>query len=329
MLNVEDLIFVHLDNQDQPSVYETKSTDSYLFSREQFDIDFLNRFDLDLSLAIDKVVNAGADIHSFESHLKLHKGHLFYESGRLLFEGGNSQFRLEARALEVPEYQLKITTRDASLGPLIAKLQHKIPIRGFTNALIELHGKGHSPHELASSVSGEINVGIENIQIPYEMVEALTADVFGWVLSRSKVNKYANLNCALMSFKVDTGIMESRVLVSDGPRVSLKGKAKFDLANETMDIVLLPKKKRRLFTSVTPIKITGSIQSPDVSAIPTKAAARELGMIAAFAPIILPARAVEKLISVIGDSDDLGGGCSNFEELGKELNIELDMSLTQ
>lgn len=327
VFDVEDFIFIQFDDQIQSSNIEKKSTDTYFFSREQFNIDFLNTFDLDLSLSIDKIINAGVVLDSVDSHLKLRKGLLVVESERIMFEGGNSQFLLEVQIADIPKYKLRVTTRDAALGPLMAKLQRKIPIRGYTNSLIRIDSKGRSPHELASNISGEIHIGIENIQIPYEIVEALTADVFGWVLSRSNTNKYVNLNCALVSFNAENGKLESDVILSDGPRISLKGKAEFDLDNETMNVVLLPKKKRRLFTSVTPIKIYGPILNPTISAIPAKAAAQEIGMIAAFAPIVLPVRVVSKLISMIGDDGEIGDGCSNFEEISEELNIVLDEPL--
>ena len=271
----------------------------------------------------------GVAVNHIDGNLKVHKGDLAIGPMRMSLEGGDTQMNLDVKSSGVPEVKLHMTANDATLGTLIAKLQGDIPIRGYTNAIIKLHAKGRSPHELASSVSGNVNIGMENMQIPYHLVEILTGDIFGWVLSHSGKSKYANLNCSLISFGAEAGELKSNVLLADGPRVSLHGKAELDLGKETLDIVLLPKRKRRLFSSVTPVKIHGPIQSPTVSAIPAKAAAQEIGMVAAFAPVVLPVRAVEKLISMVSDDDNIGGGCSNFKDISEELNVEFDEAAKQ
>ena len=308
---------------DELSSARDEQTDSYIFSRELFDLSFLNSFDLDLVIQVDEVESGDLTIDSITGHLKLNDGHLSAPVN-LLFEGGRTDINLDVNAESEPEYSLSVIADDLLLGPILSQVQDQVPINGYTNINLELDSKGNSAHQIASNLNGEIKLGFENIRIPNNIVKLLSVDIFGWVLSSASQNTHANLNCVVMDFDVTEGLVKSAVIIADGPRMTIGGQIDLNLADETMDIVLIPKQKRRLFTSTAPVKISGPMRDPDVEAIPIRSAVQQVGSFMALGTgLIIPIAVVSTIWSSLGDKDEVGGGCDKIEKIGEMATEEV------
>lgn len=321
VLNIEDFGIGAVNEKITETTSPDNSDRSYIFSKEKFSIDFLHKADLNIGLSIGKIVNVGTTFYNIEAMLNVKNGQLNFQSTRLSFEGGHAEMSLSVDTTQLPHYKLYFSVNDAILGALIAKLQDWVPIRGYSNIVLDLHASGYSPHELASSLSGNVSLGIENAQVPTHYIDFLSSDVFGWVLSQSvRKQDFTNLNCVMLAFDIKQGEVESRVIVADGPRLNISGDIKMDLAHETLDILLIPKQKQRVFSSISPIKVTGSIADPQVSAMPVNVAMKEIGTKTLLAGIYIPLRAVEKLFSLMNDNDKYGGGCENIIDVSENSN---------
>jgi len=297
---------ISIATTDTPKVAESP----YIFSREALNIEFLNTFDLDLALSIDEVESGGRVIDSVNGRLRLNNGQLSIDPLNLVFEGGNTDIKLDVLATGTPEYRLLITSDDVSLGALMAQIQDNVPIQGYSSMYLDLHTQGHSLHEMASALSGSVSVGFENAKIPRNYVEFLSIDVFGWVLSKTvSKEQYLDLNCLVMAVKVSNGDVKSETISADGDRLSISGQLNMNLGDETLDIVLIPEQKKRVFSSITPVKVVGPMRAPVITAIPAKAALQEIGAMALLPGVLVPLRMGEKLWALLDDGDKVGGGC--------------------
>ena len=291
-----------------------------LFSREPLPVDFLNDFGLDLQINIDEIESYGkTSIDSVVGHINLKDGELKVDPLRFVYAGGNMDVIFNLQATEMPVYALKVVADDLILGPMLAQVENNTSIDGRTNVLLDLTSSGHSAHQLASSLNGRINIEFENARIPALYANYLSVDVFGWALSNTYAGeKYVNLNCVVADFTADNGEVKSKVLLADGPNLSLGGRVDLDLRDETIDAVLLPKQKRRLFSQINPVSLSGPIRKPRVVAIPAKAAIQEIGMLALSPTIYLSSRLLEKVWLSVSKGDDLGEGCTNIDKLTDE-----------
>ena len=290
----------------------------YVFSREPLNLDFLKEFDFDFVVSVDKVESDMLRLSSVKSHLKLNNGHLAGPVS-LVFEDGKTDINLDIKVLAVPEYRFSIISDDLILGPLMAQVTEDIPIEGYSNIYLELHTRGNTPHELASNLSGDVDLGLENARIPQKYVDILFVDAFGWALHSTTRKSHANLNCVLMTFGINKGSVKSETVIMDGPRLSIAGQIDMDLGKETLDIVLLPKKKKRMFAKTTPVKVQGPMRDPKVTAIPARAAA-EIGAMTLFSGVFVPLRLSEKIWQIMSDGDVPGVGCANVEKLSETSN---------
>ena len=116
----------------------------------------------------------------------------------------------------------------------------------------------------------------------------LAVDLFNWAfVSNVAGQRYYKLNCVIAEFTADEGELKSKLLLADGPNMSFGGQVDLNLGEETIDAVLLPKQKSRLFSSISPVQLSGPIKDPKVVAIPAPAAIKEIGMLA-ISPVSVP-----------------------------------------
>jgi len=142
-------------------------------------------------------------------------------------------------------------------------------------------------------------------------------------------NKYADLNCVVAKFEATDGKIKSTVLIADGPNLSLGGSIRLNLGKETMKIVILPKRKRRLFSSVSPVTIKGPMRDPHVEAIPKKAAIQEIGAMALVPYVYVPLKLLGNLWSIVDDGDESGHGCASIEAVSEAAEKKLQKEAQQ
>jgi uncharacterized protein involved in outer membrane biogenesis len=299
---------------------DKSGSEDYLFSRKPIQVGFLDSFGLDLQVNIEKVQSYGnSSIDSVVGHVTLQDGNLRIAPLRFVYAGGTLDVSFDLQAKDTPVYTLKVFADDLVLGPMMAQLSKNTPIDGRTNVHLDVTASGNTAHELAANLNGNINVELENARIPSVYIDYLSLNVFGWVLSETFAGrKYVDLNCVLTDFIADGGELTSKLLVADGPNLSIGGRIDMNLRDETIDAVLLPKQKRRLFSSITPVKLTGPIRAPKVEAIPAQAAIKEIGTIALSPTIYLSSLVLDRIWSSIRSGGDVGEGCTGVEKMTDE-----------
>ena len=305
----------HADEQAKPEESALGAGDSEtIFDREPFDFGGLQHFNLDLEILIDHITGVDFTIEKLEGQVKLTDGALRLSPMHVTLEGGTTKIEFELVTRNTPSVMLKVTADDLMLGKLIARAQEQVPIEGKAHLKVDITSSGHSAHELASDLSGKLSFSLEKARVPKKYIEFLTADLFGFLFrSVTFEDSYATLNCVLTGIEVDRGVAKTRLLFGDGPRLAVEGTATVDLGQETIDMVLLPKEKKRIGLDYSRITVTGSLADPDVEATGTGAAtAATVGGVMLIPEIIIPVFLVEQVWKFFSSDDDTG--CSNYIE---------------
>ena len=86
-------------------------------------------------------------------------------------------------------------------------------------------------------------------------------------------------------FTINDGVVATRAFLIDTDDYTVTGEGTVDLGQETVDYVMLPKKKSRVVVKAEPVKITGKLSDPDISALPIKSAAATYGSLI-FGPVV-------------------------------------------
>ena len=303
----------HADGDKASSPPVNNNGNQFLFSRQAFNLKFLQALDLDLTITVSSVAGTGLRFEQLDAGIKLQDGVLRVSPVKLQFEGGPATLDLVINSRGKPDFTLTMSGNDLSLGPALAEIQNDVPVEGHVNLHVDVSGGGDSQHELASSLDGTFGFGLENARVPRRYIELLAVDVFGWAFNKAaRRDPYANLDCVMAGFDIKDGVATSNLLAADGPSLTVAGTAIINFGDETMDMTLLPKQRKSLFSELSPVHIKGPLRDPEVTALPVKSAVTSLGTLAlvpALPMVAIPAILGEKLWSNLNDHDRSDGGC--------------------
>jgi uncharacterized protein involved in outer membrane biogenesis len=290
-----------------------------IFDREPLDFSGLQNFNLDLEILIDHITGIDFTIEKLEGRIRLTDGTLHLSPMQLVVEGGTTDIELELVTRDTPSVKLKVTADDLQLGELIARAQEEVPVEGKAHLHIDITSTGHSAHELASDLSGKLSFSLENARVPKKYIEFLTADLFGFLFrSVTFKDSYATLNCVMTGFEVDQGVAKSVLLIGDGPGLAVEGAATVDLGQETLDMVFLPKPKKRIGLDYSRITVKGSLADPDVEATGAGAAtAAAVGGVILIPNIVVPVFLIEQVWKFFSSDNDTG--CNDYIEKHKDV----------
>jgi hypothetical protein len=127
--------------------------------------------------------------------------------------------------------------------------------------------------------------------------------------------KYTEIQCGILALKAEKGVLKSRVFMLESANLMVTGAGTVDLGNEICDLVLSPKKKRKFWAVVTPVKITGPLQDPHIITIPAKKAALLSGGILLAPQFVLPALGLDYLWEMVSkDKSGVKSPCFEYLE---------------
>ncbi len=192
-------------------------------------------------------------------------------AGRLRLDGKASPIRAEAH-LKLRRIKLN------KLFPLAETTQAGI---GEFNGRIDLVGQGNHVAAMLATADGRVGLIIGKGEISKFMMEAAGLHVLEMLQIKLAGDKNIQLNCGIADFTVARGVMKSDTLVVDTDITRIEGTGVIALADETLDITILPKSKKFSLVALrTPIHVAGRFAQPEVSLNKGQLALRGLGAVA-------------------------------------------------
>jgi uncharacterized protein involved in outer membrane biogenesis len=178
---------------------------------------------------------------------------------------------------------------------------------GNLNLVVDLSSTGVSMKQIASRLTGEFGVVLENGRIQ-RVIELLAADALDFLFTAPLQKTYTDLNCMAGRLLFEDGIGNIEILYLDTPNVRARGAGSVNLAAETVDVVINPRAKRRLLGRSSPVRIQGPLVNPSIKKVPAAEAAVLAGQI--MVPFVaLPARALGYLWSLVRNDKDEKSPC--------------------
>jgi uncharacterized protein involved in outer membrane biogenesis len=283
-----------------------------LFGNRPLVLDALHKVDLDMRLEADQVVGRDVQLDRLQGGAVIKNGRLLVGPLTFRHQEGFASLAAEADArAAVPAFKMRLSAEDLDLGDLLAYLHEPLFAQGKLNLLIDLHTAGQTPAALAADLGGTLALALENGRIK-RAFNLLAADALDFVFTAPAYDTYTDLRCMALQMAFAQGKGDLQVLYADTPAVRLSGSGHVDLDAQTLEVVLQPEAKRRLFTRASPVKIWGDLADPRVLKIPTEEAAMLAGQI--LVPYVaLPARLVGYLWSMIKGDKDGASPCVDLE----------------
>jgi uncharacterized protein involved in outer membrane biogenesis len=151
-------------------------------------------------------------------------------------------------------------------------------ITGLLNGKAKLKGKGNSTAQLLSSLNGDLSLYIRNGEMSHFIVEAVGLDIAQAVGLLIKGDKNLKMQCAVMDFKANDGVMKSNVALIDTPVTTIVLNGNINMGEEKLDLRMTAEPKNfSPFTVRSPLEITGTFLKPNISPDIAPIGARAVG----------------------------------------------------
>lgn len=287
------------------------STMNRLFDDTPLSFKALKSVDLFLDFDADTLVGRDITIEKVEFDVLLENGRLRIHPARMLYAAGftSAEFVVDASG-PIPQFMLKVSGEGIAADDLLAYLHEPIIASGSLSLVVDLQSAGTSPREIASNLKGEIDLALENGRIR-RIVDFLSVDAFDTLLSVARRRTHIDLHCMLSQTHFENGVGEIVILYMDTPRIRIGGAGNINLAAETVDVVLVPERKRSLFRRGSPVRITGNLTGPSVRMTPRSEVAILYGDI--FFPYITIPKRILGFLWFLIRNDNLATPCE-FEK---------------
>jgi len=131
---------------------------------------------------------------------------------------------------------------------------------GYLYLNTSLTSRAPTVDQLSTAVQGDLELMIIPKNVRAGVLNLWAANLVVALLPTSKeTGKQKDLNCAVASFSVDSGVMKSKDILLDTTDVIVRGKGTIDNGKRTLNLIVAPQAKREKFFSMsTPVTVAGS-----------------------------------------------------------------------
>jgi uncharacterized protein involved in outer membrane biogenesis len=245
--------------------------------------DLLRLANADVKLSIAQLRSHGVLYRAIAAHLSLQDGRLRLDPVAADLPEGHLDATLTADATQAsPPVALRLRIPVLALKPLLAAMGKPDYINGNMDVQADLHGAGATPHAIAASLDGSLELSLANGTVDNRLLGSTLGSVLRAVNVLDLVGRGGTSQVQCLATRVDAnhGIATVRSLVFVSSLLSMDGDGSLNLGNETLDLRVRPETRIAGTGLVVPMRITGPFRSPSTAPDPTAAVAENAGTVA-------------------------------------------------
>ncbi len=233
-----------------------------------FDTARWQSLDADVTLAAQTLLrNKSVTLEKLNTRIVLKQAQLTLDPLDFALAGGQVKAQLTLDGRNEPLHgHLKAQLRGLLLGRLLQTDDPAAARAGRLDGDLELKGQGASVGRLLASADGRLSLVAQNGQISRLLMEMSGLHLLEILQLKLSGDQTVALNCAVVDFGVAKGVMQARALVLDTAVNTLVGSGQIDLAQEKLDLTVVPHTKKASLVALRgPVYIKGSLGKPAVS----------------------------------------------------------------
>ncbi len=224
-------------------------------------LDFLNG---EVDLAVETLTYKDLTFTDFHTAVTLKDGSL---SAPVFVTYGERRVEMtvEAANTQVPRMSVQLSAPGIDIGQFLEQVGATDLIEVEGHIGLDLSSSGGSPADLASNLTGKVDVATGRGSIHSSAFEWIAKDLIWALIPKGGESGVADLTCFIgeLHFNGGVGDVSALALVTDEIRTS--GSGKINLRNETIDMRLDPRPNDPgLLSLATPVNVTGPLRSPSI-----------------------------------------------------------------
>ncbi len=257
-----------------------KQKGALLFPDEPMSLEWLQAADADVAIRIDHLYLRANQLRDLTVDVHLEDGRLAIDrmtaagrgegrmSGSLLFEPHQDVHRLDA---DISVRQIRLDPPEA-----MTQLVERPPI----DIDIDLEAVGGTPHQLASSTNGAVQLVIGKGIFESSTLDLVTADILLTLIKAfnpfAKEDPTTELECGIALLSFEDGVAKLEPMAFQSDKMTMLGKGKIDLGTEKLNLEWVTKPRKGIGISASMItnpyiKLGGTLASPSIELKPLEA----------------------------------------------------------
>lgn len=186
-------------------------------------------------------------------------------SGDLADGTPSGQIVLDASSVKQAKLDINLALKDWQYGKFNERLTGQTNMSGTASLIAKLTSTGQSWQQLSDDITGDIKLVGGKGKFESSAMSFWGNGLLTTMLPDFDPEETSQLNCVIADFKVHKGIAEAKPLFMDTGRLTIIGKGKVNLSNQTMDILVSPKPKDMALVDVAiPVRIKGDVANPSI-----------------------------------------------------------------
>ncbi|MDB5315394.1 MAG: hypothetical protein JWO24_1238 [Rhodospirillales bacterium] len=239
-----------------------------------FNLDVLRAVDADLRLSIGTlIVNADLPLRSVTTHLVLREGRLALEPIAVTTAGGAVTGSIAADANASPPLA-RLSLRGDGLD--LAALRPVVGERfgnGHLDLDIAVAGTGADTRALAASLDGHVAFALVDGRIPPALLAGIPPDLLRVLVPQGIPAEGLPLRCFAVRAPATGGTLRAETFLAESALGRVGATGTINLADERIDLRLLPDLRTGIINLRAPIPVTGSLAAPRLGRVDAASAA--------------------------------------------------------
>ncbi len=200
-----------------------------------------------------------------------------------VLEPSENDVALEARA--------KVEKLD--YGILARRIDPKSETGGVISVDVDLKTRGPDLNRVMDGANGHIDFGLWPKDLNAGIFDLWAVNVISTLMSEVDKEEASKLNCVIVRFHVDNGLMQERVVFADTSKMRVEGSADIDFRQRTLEVRAKPKaKKPEFFSLAVPVGLKGTFEDFGIKINPVVLTGKAISFVTS--PLHVPVRRLFK-----------------------------------
>lgn len=150
---------------------------------------------------------------------------------------------------------------DFDIGVLVRRSKPESDMGGLLFLDAALHSQSPDLSRVMEYAEGHFDFGLVPENFSAGIIDLWAVNLISSIMSEVSEEEKSEINCAVVRFGIEDGIMAEKAIYMDTSNMRIAGKADVDFKNRTFKVIMAPKAKRpEFFSLAVPIKVDGTFE---------------------------------------------------------------------
>jgi AsmA protein len=254
-----------------------------MLPNEPYNVEHWNSLDAEVAFRAQKIHRAEElPLENLATTIKLHDSVMTLDPLDFGIAGGHLDGKITMDGRQDPtKAAARLHARNILLAKMLPTIKRAEQSLGQMNGEIDLAGTGNAVNGMLATANGKVAFVIGEGKISKLLMETIGLHLPEIVTLKVGGDKIVGIRCGIADFNVKQGVMAANELVLDTEVTNISGTGTIDLAQEKMNLTLVPETKNTSLVALrAPIHVRGTFGKPEVGIDAMRVAARGLGAVA-------------------------------------------------